>query len=182
MIALMILFKLLLLVASFAIMGRLLSLWVGPIQLFGVWVNWHIVLFAATLLLIMLEQSYLKIALNIRAQNDRVSHAAFIDTIEALNVEGYSFQQPYCEHIKLNFLYSYELCVRGSIFPIGNENQLQYSVYGIIPKGYLSLIPWGLFDRAIWDSFRVARLNENFEVVFERSYEREDDGGSGLPY
>lgn len=148
----------------------MLSLWLEPIQLFRVKVNWDITLILAIFFFIILEQSFIKIVLNTRAENDRAAHVAFIDTIETLNVEGYSFQQPYCEHIKLNFLYSYDLCMRRSIFSNGSGYQSQYSVYGVVPKGYLSLIPWGLFDRATWDSFRIARLNENFEVVFERSY------------
>lgn len=170
MIALIILFKLFLFFAFFAIGGRLLSFWLEPIHIFRVKVDWGVALILVIFFLIILEQSFMKIVLNIRAENDRATHVAFIDKIETLNVEGYSFQQPYCENIQLNFLYSYELCVRRSVFSSGNEYQSQYSVYGIIPKGYLSLIPWGLFDRATWDSFRVARLNENFEVVFERSY------------
>lgn len=171
MISFIILFKIATIVLIIHFIGRLFSHWFGPVHFRSIKIGWGGFLLSSLLFLVILEQCFLWAFLNKQAMNDHVSHVSFVDEVKVMGIGGGRFDRPYCEQPRLNLLYSYELCVRRSFFTQGNEYVLQYSIYGVLPKGYLTLIPWSIFDREIWDSFRVARLNDKFEIIFKIIHE-----------
>jgi len=115
-------------------------------------------------ILIAVEQSFLHFLLDREVQQRTKEHMAFVEQIKSRPGGLESIRRKYCESRRAALIYSYKLCVFRLLIGDDDPRKERFSVYGIKPAGWLTLVPWNDGDRSIFHGFQITYL-DNFGAM-----------------